>query len=302
MIVERTCKWCGKSFKTVERGPERGKFCSKQCAWAWRSKNLRGEKAPAWKGGNGGGKIKQICLQCGKEFFTEQAWIRRCKNHFCSTKCHDKWRSLNKRGENHHLWVHREKCICLECGREFERLPKRVERDGGKFCSVKCFHSWRVKNLKFRGEDSPLWNGGLSYGKYCPKFKPVRDRVRAFFGYRCMMPNCACGNKTIPPGTQPQLDVHHVYYQKEACCYHTEDGKFVFDLGKYGEITVEGNPTKFVPLCRSANGRVNKDRGYWARYFEGLINVKYGGKSYFTKEEYIKMKSLPQLHISIEGI
>ena len=246
--------------------------------------------------------VERTCKQCGKGFKSEACWVKHGRGIFCSRKCHNEWRSIHKRGEDHHLWVPRVKRVCLECGHEFERLPKRVEHDGGKFCSVKCFHSWRVKNLKFRGEDSPLWNGGLSYGKYCPKFKPVRDRVRVFFGYRCMMPNCACGNKMIPPGTRPQLDVHHVYYQKEACCYHTEDGKFVFDLGKYGKIEVVGNPTKFVTLCRSANGRVNKDRLYWAKYFENLINTKYGGKSYFTKEEYIKMKSSPQLHIPVQGI
>lgn len=285
MIVEKICKWCGKTFQIVERGLERGKFCSKPCAWAWRSKNLRGENAPAWKGGiEGRGKTKQICLQCGIEFTTESAWIRRRKNHFCSTKCHDVWRSVNKRGNNHHLWIPRGKYTCVECGCEFERLPKKGEKC--KFCSSKCFHVWRVKNIPLRGENSPMWNGGLSYGKYCPDFRPVRPRVRAWYEYRCMFPNCECGNDIVAIGVKPQLDVHHVYYQKEACCYHTEEGEFVFDLGKDGKITVQGNPTKFVTLCRSANGKVNKNRLYWAKYFENLINTKYDGKSYYTKEEF----------------
>lgn len=283
MIVEKICKQCNKKFTTVERGETRGKFCSKECTWIWRSEHLRGENAPAWKGG---GKIRQVCLQCGVEYITEQAWLRDRKNHFCSRKCHDIWRSLNNLGENNPLWVPRVKCICLECGIPFDQEQRRVERGSGRFCSSKCFHVWRVKNISLRGENSPMWNGGLSYGKYCPDFRPVRPRVRAWYEYRCMFPNCECGNEIVAIGVKPQLDVHHVYYQKEACCYHTEEGEFVFDLGKDGKIIVQGNPTKFVTLCRSANGKVNKNRLYWAKYFENLINTKYGGKSYYTKEEF----------------
>lgn len=50
---ERECKYCGKPFKVPEswlkRG--RGKFCSKECSWKWKSENIVGEKCGNWKGG-----------------------------------------------------------------------------------------------------------------------------------------------------------------------------------------------------------------------------------------------------------
>jgi hypothetical protein len=36
--------------------------------------------------------------------------------------------------------------------------------------------------------------------------------------------------------------------------------------------------------------KTNHNRDYWENYFSELINTKYGGKCYYTKEEYSTIK------------
>ena len=41
------------------------------------------------------------------------------------------------------------------------------------------------------GPNSPRWKGGISFEPYCEKFnEEFKERVRAFFGYRCQYPGC----------------------------------------------------------------------------------------------------------------
>jgi len=47
------CKECGKEFQARRYSVLSGrkKFCSRECCSQWRSKNLRGERNPLWRGG-----------------------------------------------------------------------------------------------------------------------------------------------------------------------------------------------------------------------------------------------------------
>lgn len=109
-------------------------------------------------------------------------------------------------------------------------------------------------------ENHPRWMGGISLLPYCEKFnEPFKERVRAFFEYHCVK----CGT----PQRGEKLHVHHVKFNKTACC--------------------DGTPRLFVALCRACHTKTNHDRGYWEQYFSELISIQYGGKCYFTEDEML---------------
>jgi len=122
------------------------------------------------------------------------------------------------------------------------------------------------------GEKNPRWLGGISFEPYCPKFtKEFKERVRAWYNYQCS--NCK------QPQTIEKHCVHHVYYNKMACCEQNENGEYIYNID--GEqVTVIGNPNKFVALCKSCHTKTNKNRVQWAKYFEEIINNWYDGRSW----------------------
>ena len=115
-----------------------------------------------------------------------------------------------------------------------------------------------------RGKDNPAWLGGVSFGKYCPKFNDeFKERVRAFFDYKCL----ECGNSQ----NGEKLTVHHIQYNKQTCC--------------------DGSVPMFAPLCRSCHAKTNFNREQWEQKYADIIQTTYGGKSFFTKEEYAAYKN-----------
>ena len=135
---------------------------------------------------------------------------------------------------------------------------------GKRFSEEHCRNLTESHLGKNTGESNPNWNGGSSYEPYCPKFNnEFKERVRAFFGYRCMVPGC---DHVWQPG-ESKLAVHHVNFRKDACCA--------------ADVT-----PLFVPVCHgSCHAKTNHNRPYWEQYFTEIINRDYGGKCYFTKEE-----------------
>lgn len=142
------------------------------------------------------------------------------------------------------------------------------------------------------GENNPAWKGGISFGKYCPKFnKRFKERVRARFGFTCVI----CGHIWKPGETK--LSVHHVYYNKKSCCTQDENGNYIQTLPGGIKVKVIGDPNKFVPLCSNHSGRschtkTNKNRLEWALFFENVINTQFKGKSYFTEDEFNKFNAI----------
>lgn len=154
---------------------------------------------------------------------------------------------------------HRNKktCVnitCIFCGKS-ATVQKRAS---GKFCSAECANRWRS------GENSYNWKGGLSFEPYCPKFNnDLKQRVRAFFEYRCV----TCGKSEKELGYK--LGTHHVEYDKAACCH--------------------GRPVTFAASCRRCHGRTNADRPRWEAMLHRCIDDIWGGRSYYTKEEYAEI-------------
>ena len=83
--IKRICKQCGKEFKVkrylVEKGY--GIFCSRKCLGEWKTKYRIGTGGANWKGG----KSKQICLVCGKEFEIFPSRISNGRGKYCSYIC-----------------------------------------------------------------------------------------------------------------------------------------------------------------------------------------------------------------------
>jgi len=95
--------------------------------------------------------------------------------------------------------------------------------------------------------------GGKSFEPYCPKFSlSLKERVRRFFGYTCV----ECGTNQ----TFPKLHVHHVNFNKMACC--------------------DGTKPIFVALCQRCHAKTNYRREYWEQHFTEIVNSKYGGECY----------------------
>lgn len=75
------CAYCGRPIDPSKANKNRLKFknryCGQECYWLHKKDLQRGANNTKWKGG----KPKQICPICGKEFFAY------AKRHYCSRKC-----------------------------------------------------------------------------------------------------------------------------------------------------------------------------------------------------------------------
>lgn len=111
-----------------------------------------------------------------------------------------------------------------------------------------------------RGEKCYLWQGGISFEPYCPKFNnDLKMRVRLFFDEKCIL----CGISKEDNGQN--LSVHHVEYNKQACC--------------------DGKPVHFATMCKRCHSRTNHHRRQWEDMMHRIIDEIYNGRSYFTKDE-----------------
>ena len=282
--IKRNCQTCGKEFEVypsrVEYG--QGKFCSKECMIT---------------------RIKKNCEECGKEFLVIPSLLKMGYGKYCSRQCQDKARSKIYVGENHPNYKEKVSIVCqtckktfyvnqgrassakycsiecekdrikrncLLCGKEFEIPKSRIIGKRGYYCCRDCYYQDRTN--RFSGENNASWQGGISFEPYCPKFNnKFRERVRVWFNYQCS--NCE------QPQNDKKLCVHHVYYNKQACCEQNEKGEYIYTIDNE-EVKVIGNPNKFVALCKSCHTKTNHNRVYWARYFEDIINNWYGGQSW----------------------
>ena len=152
-----------------------------------------------------------------------------------------------------------------------ERLSEsRMGEKNPRYGKVALYtHRMKMVEAKIGG----FWYGSIVYPEgpqYCEKWTAeFRERVRAFFGHKCMMPGC--GHEWQP--SEPRLAVHHVTYEPKSCCS-------------------EEVPRLFVPVCaKKCHLKTNSKKEFYREYFTDMINRDFDGKCFFTKEEYAALFS-----------
>ena len=129
-------------------------------------------------------------------------------------------------GKSNPNWKPKASFECEQCGAVITGMPCVIE--GRRFCSVECH------GLSMRGENSPTWRGGISFGSYGPEFNgDLKQLVRERDNYTCQI----CGDQEDGRA----LDVHHIDYDK-----------------KNNQI---GN---LIALCQVCHRRTNHNRKRWS--------------------------------------
>ncbi len=156
---------------------------------------------------------------------------------------------------------------------EKQRISLLQFYDNNPEAKEKAANNLRCNRITRRGPESNLWKGGISFEPYCPKFNNnLKERVRSFFGYGCLM----CG-KTTEENNNINLCVHHVEYDKNACCH--------------------GKPVHFASLCHRCHSKTNYERERWEAMLHRIIDEIYDGRSYYTQEEYKNIKLKPKIQL-----
>lgn len=265
-----TCDKCGRVFQHRPSDGTR-KYCSTECY-----QNIRP-------------KIKKVCKICGTDFEIQPHRVEHGNGIYCSRECF---------GISRHGMTSPTKGIpspfrgiprCEETKRKISESHRRLKKaphkksidalvaynkslrgkPGRKHTEeTKRKLSRHFKGLKrpeILGEKHPNWRGGVAYQPYCEKFNSrFKKRARAFFKNKCII----CG-KTKQENIN-NLSVHHVQENKNTCC--------------------DDSVPLFVLLCIPCHRLVHtrKDDA-WAAYFENTINNRFGGKCYYTEEEWMDL-------------
>jgi len=152
--IQRTCATCGKEFDAyesdIERKPNSGTYCSKECMSAGRL-------------------ISCSCGYCGNEFDTALSRVNGGRGKYCSRECQSK--AIHEAFEATKIVR-----VCLVCGKEFRVNPN--DPRAPQYCSRKCGKT---------GELNPQWIGGHTI-EYPPEWtRKLRNAIKRRDGYRCRL-------------------------------------------------------------------------------------------------------------------
>ena len=219
-----------------------------------------------------------ICKVCGKSFYVEPNRFETAK--YCSVKCQHISPDVRKKiaekalGHKRNLGHIHSETTKKKMGKTRNRLyqegklfsektrQKMRERMTGSKLSKETkrrlkknnAHYWKGKKRppftdewkrKIReanlGEKNGMWKGGMSFEPYSLEWTNALKRsIRERDNYICQLTG-QYGNT-----------VHHIDYDKKNC-----------------------DPKNLITLSISSNSKVNKNRKYWTKYFQGLIKLKY---------------------------
>lgn len=171
---------------------------------------------------------------------------------------------------NRNNWTAKLKCAWADPDRRAKRLAIMSSQEYKDKIGYASREKWNDPDFRKRmsGENASMWNGGKSFEPYCVKFNDeFKNRVRAYFNYTCF----ECGTLE----TTVRLSVHHVTGNKQTCCDDSE--------------------IAFIPLCRSCHAKISFDKkgiyDDYTRWVLWIINIYFGGKCFFTKDEMAIIKS-----------
>jgi hypothetical protein len=165
--------------------------------------------------------------------------------------------------------------------KKYFAIPGSREKHSETQKRIKSSTAWRKKqsDALLKSFYDKQWYGSVTYDtrpQYCVKFRIVKPKVRAFFNHTCVVCN------KIESGRSHE--VHHVFYDKEACCLKDIDGVYYSNLHSRDhtqkDYCIGLNPNYFILLCSSCHKKTNgkfETRQRWADQFKELIDIKYGG-------------------------
>jgi len=138
-------------------------------------------------------------------------------------------------------------CNALEYKNAMTKIPFICEKNHRFLMSwnhfnrgVRCPKCYKIILCEnFIGEKNPNWQGGISSDPYCEiwRDKEYKKSIKQRDNHICKNENCW--------GTSNNLVIHHIDYNKKNC-----------------------SPTNLITICYSCNGRANKNRKYWEKYYE----------------------------------
>jgi len=190
-------------------------------------------------------KLEYICSEGHRHFMTWNNWRqgRRCPTCYNNT---EKWtlypikKFFEKDKYNLITKVYKDahqklEYICPEGHKHSMSWNKWQQGRRCPTCAV----------INNSGCNSATWKGGISKEPYCQDWsKDLKEFVKERDGYKCMNPDCW--------GKDRILSVHHIDYNKKSC-------------GAENLITV----------CRSCNGRANKDRTWHEAWYKAILYRRY---------------------------
>ena len=92
------------------------------------------------------------------------------------------------------------------------------------------------------GEKCHLWQGGISFEPYSPKFNNyLKEQIRERDNYECQY----CHKTHEENGKKLMLMIHHIDYNKK-----------------------NSNPLNLIALCNSCHSKTNGNREFWTRYWQ----------------------------------
>lgn len=224
---EKECDNCENKFRdNIKDNGLDNNFCSPECYYEWRSKNLVGNNNPNWSGNY----KTYVCDYCGGDFKRNKNNIEDHK--FCGEECFSKYLVDNNiySKDNHPHWSgDRIKKECKFCGESYKVAPGLAEITS--FCKQECQANWESKNRT--GENHPLWEGGYdSYNK--GNWTTVRKKVRKSRPNKCKK----CGMKE---------EQHYDKYDRDLDVHHIKPLKTFDDPNK------ANNTTNLVVVCKSCH-------------------------------------------------
>ena len=254
------CKHCGKEFEThhSELRKGHGKYCSRECASADRvGKPISDEHKQAIGNAHRGKTVSEETRKKLSESRIGHHWSEEDKKRMSQQRKGKVFGARKPLSEEH-----KRKLSIAGKGRKLTDEHRR--KIAASNTGIKRSLEWVMNEVE--SKIGGFWYGNVRYyhgPQYCEKWNEnLRERVRAFFGYKCI----ECGE----PQNGKRLMVHHVHYRKDSCCNPE-------------------TPRYFVPLCNSCHSKTNHNREYWKEYFEEIIETYYDGRCYLTKEEYSQL-------------